>query len=149
MSLVDRLLAMLLLAMPGSVAAAEPLRGPVARIVDGDTFDLAGARIRLWGVDAPEDDQPGGKAATATLARLVDGGAIACERKGRDHARVVARCRLPDGRDVAAELVRSGYAMDYRRYSRGAYADQQKAARAALAGLWADGFVPPWRWRRR
>ena len=44
-----------------SVATAgEPLSGPVAHIVDGDTFDMAGLRIRLWGIDAPEDDQPGG-----------------------------------------------------------------------------------------
>jgi endonuclease YncB( thermonuclease family) len=95
MSLVARFLPELILAvaMPSVLAAVEPLCGPVAHIVDGDTFDMADVRIRLWGIDAPEDDQPGGKAATATLARLVAGVALACERKGRDHARIVARCR--------------------------------------------------------
>jgi endonuclease YncB( thermonuclease family) len=117
------------------------------RIVDGDTFDLGQVRVRLWGIDAPEDDQPGGAEAAAELARIIAGREVYCERKGRDHQRVVARCTV-SGQDIAAQLVRAGFAMDYPRYSAGAYANRQLFARAVSAGLWRERFIPPWEWRR-
>jgi endonuclease YncB( thermonuclease family) len=52
----------------------------------------------------------------------------------------VAVCRV-GGRDIGAELVREGWALDYRRYSGGAYAADQAAARAERAGLWAGEFI--------
>jgi endonuclease YncB( thermonuclease family) len=51
------------------------------------------------------------------------------------------------GRDIGAELVRQGLALDYRHYSGGAYAAEQEAASAERAGLWAGEFIPPWEWR--
>jgi endonuclease YncB( thermonuclease family) len=35
---------------------ADDLTGQ-ASIIDGDTLEIHGTRIRLWGVDAPESDQ--------------------------------------------------------------------------------------------
>ncbi len=45
--------ALLLLTSP---ALAQGITGP-ARVVDGDTIDVAGQRIRLYGIDAPEKNQ--------------------------------------------------------------------------------------------
>ena len=46
-------LALLLLAFP---AFADDLTRP-ARVIDGDTIEVADQRIRLHGIDAPESDQ--------------------------------------------------------------------------------------------
>ena len=35
---------------------ADDLTGQ-ASIIDGDTLEIHGTRIRLWGIDAPESDQ--------------------------------------------------------------------------------------------
>ncbi|MFV2002606.1 MAG: nuclease, partial [Paracoccaceae bacterium] len=39
----------------------------------------------------------------------------------RSHDRLVGTCCLPDGRDIAAELVRQGLALDWARFSGGKY----------------------------
>jgi endonuclease YncB( thermonuclease family) len=45
-------------------------------------------------------------------------------------------------------MVWYGWALDYDRYSHGAYADEQLEAEQAQRGLWSGSFVPPWDWRR-
>jgi endonuclease YncB( thermonuclease family) len=92
-------------------------------VTDGDTLRAGEVRIRLWGIDAPEPGEPGGHAAAAALEALTGGRVLRCEALDRDRwGRVVARCRLPDGRDLACEMVRAGHARDWPRYSGGAYA---------------------------
>jgi hypothetical protein len=91
------------------------LRGAAARIVDGDTFYLEGndRRLRLWGVDAPEKDMPGAAEATEALTNLLAGRTLSCEEMDRDrYARIVARCTLDDGRDIARVLIDIGAARD-------------------------------------
>ncbi|WP_342234606.1 thermonuclease family protein [Inquilinus sp. OTU3971] len=95
--------------------------GQRLHVVDGDTFDLDGERIRIWGVQAPESRDPGGPAATAALKRILVA-PVSCERKYLDrHQRTVAQC-FSDGRDIAAELVLQGHAVDWPYYSGGYYA---------------------------
>lgn len=91
-------------------------------ITDGDTFRCDGSlKIRLWGIDAPERNAPGGLAATRALADLTHGQTLVCRRRGKSYDRVVAQCWV--GRqDVAGELVRRGHAVDLPRFSRGHYA---------------------------
>ena len=126
----------------------------IARVLDGDTIEIANQRIRLWGVDAPEGKQtcldgsrrwPCGRRATQALAGRIDGRSVACEERDRD-GRIIAVCRH-GGRDVNAWLVREGWALAFRRYSR-AYVDEETAAKAARRGLWRGKFVRPWDWRR-
>lgn len=92
-------------------------------VTDGDTLRSGDLRVRLWGIDAPELDERGGSAAKETLIRIVSGQNLICEVKGTDrYRRIVARCELPDGRDIACEMVAAGMARDWPRYSGGAYA---------------------------
>jgi endonuclease YncB( thermonuclease family) len=136
----------------GALSAVEG----VARAIDGDTLELAGERIRLWGIDAPERSQTCrlaaqawrcGQDAAKALARLLEAGPIECEPRDRDrYGRLVARCTAA-GSDIAAVMVRDGWALDFARYSDGAYLADQQVARAARAGLWRGQFVPPWQWR--
>ena len=100
------------------------LEARVSKVLDGDTFTLSGEsrRIRVWGLDAPEWDQRGGSAATATLRSLISGKTLKCNVLDIDrYGRLVGQCFLPDGRDIAAEMIRSGAASEYCRYSRGYY----------------------------
>lgn len=116
---------LLLVSISGARAEAPPaLDAKVSKVVDGDTFTLRGEsrRIRVWGLDAPEWNRPGGAAATAALRGLIAGNRLHCDVLDIDrYGRLVAQCFLPDGRDLAAEMIRSGVATEYCRYSRGFY----------------------------
>jgi len=135
-------------------ALADP-SGP-ARVIDGDTIDISGQRIRLHGIDTPEAKQTCqrealvwlcGAAATKALRELIGGAWVACSQRDKDrYGRVVAVCRA-NGIALNAAMVRSGMALAYRKYSDD-YTGQEGAAKAARRGLWAGQFIPPWEWRR-
>ena len=92
-------------------------------ITDGDTIRDGALRIRIWGIDAPEMDSRRGPLARAHLRDLIDGQPVSCNPVDTDrYGRTVAQCWLPDGRDLACEMVRAGWAVDMPRYSKGAYA---------------------------
>lgn len=96
----------------------------VSKVLDGDTFTLSGEsrRIRVWGLDAPEWNHQGGSTATSTLNSLISGKQLRCAVLDVDqYGRLVAQCLLPNGRDIAAEMIRSGTATEYCRYSGGYY----------------------------
>ena len=136
-------------------AHAETLSGQ-ARIIDGDTFVIAGERIRLDGIDAPETRQTCtrngrrwacGKAATRAVRQLVGRNQVRCEISGRDkYGRAIAAC-FAAGRDLQQELVRQGLALACRKYS-ARYVPDEDAARDEGCGLWSGEFVEPWRWRK-
>jgi len=93
-----------------------------AWVIDGDTIDIGGRRVRLAGIDAPEMDHPYGKNAKWALVNLCKGHEIRAVLDGDlSHDRAVATCYLPDGRDLSAEMVRAGMAIDWPRFSRGKY----------------------------
>lgn len=90
-------------------------------ITDGDTFRCDGnLKIRLWGIDAPERNAPGGLQATKALANITAGQTLVCKRRGKSYDRIVAQCWIGQ-RDVAAQLVRQGHAVDLPKFSRGYY----------------------------
>jgi endonuclease YncB( thermonuclease family) len=144
----------LLLATACARAAAE-LVGP-AKVLDGDTLDVQGRRVRLHGIDAPEGDQSCtdgagrsyrcGDRARAALAGRVRGKSVRCEPRDRDpHGRMVAVCFV-GSENVNRWLVEQGLALAYRHYSRD-YVDAEEAARDAGRGMWAGSFVTPWKHR--
>jgi len=93
-----------------------------AWVIDGDTIDINGTRIRLAGIDAPEMDHPYGKSAKWALANLCKGQEVRAVFEGdMSHDRTVATCYLPDGRDLSAELVQAGLAIDWPKFSGGKY----------------------------
>ena len=93
-------------------------------VIDGDTVEINGTRIRLAGIDAPELEDPYGKVARAALIRLCRGVTVRAVTEGQQsYNRLVATCFLPDGRDLSAEMVRMGMALDWSGFSRGKYRD--------------------------
>ncbi len=106
--------------------AKEPAQRDViqghAHVVDGDTVTIQKTQIRLFGIDAPELSHPYGKKAKWELVSLCKGQVIRAEILERDaHGRTVALCTLPDGRDLSAEMVKAGLAIDWPKYSGGKY----------------------------
>lgn len=108
----------------GSAQAEVPrrhLNGP-AYVVDGDTIVIRNTQIRLFGVDAPELNHPYGQNAKWAMFNLCRGQAVLAEILATDvHGRTVARCYLPDGRDLSAEIVKQELALDWPKYSGGIY----------------------------
>ncbi len=93
-----------------------------AWIIDGDTIRIKKTDIRLAGIDAPEVEDPFGQKAKSAMIKLCWGKVITAHLTGEmSYHRVVAVCRLPDGRDLAAELVRQGLAIDWPKFSGGRY----------------------------
>lgn len=121
--------------------------------MDGDTLDLAGTRVRLAGIDAPELHQdcqrdgrpwPCGVAARQALAALLRQGAVSCASSERDvYGRPVARCRIGD-MDLSEHMVREELAVAYREP---AFATAEAEARGARRGIWAGTFTAPADWR--
>ena len=93
-------------------------------VTDGDTLRSNGVGVRLWGINAAEKDEPGGRAARRALRRVTNGQKLTCEPVGADsYRRILARCATPDGRDIACTMVRQGFARDWPKFSGGYYAD--------------------------
>ena len=150
------LLVMLLAATVLSAGEATAQISGRATVIDGDSLEVGGRSIRLFGIDAPESGQecrragrhwPCGAEATRRLAALVGGARLVCtQRDIDDFDRVVAVCRR-GGTDLGAEMVRTGFALAYRQYSR-EYVDEEAQARGARRGVWVGEFTRPWQWRR-
>ncbi len=137
---------------------AKVVSGP-ARIVDGDTIEVAGERIRLEGIDTPEPGQTCprkwvgtwkcGRAATRALNKLIAGRTVRCESTGRgERDRLIGKCFV-NGQDINAHMVSNGYAWAFVKYST-SYVAEENTARAAKLGIWSGPKAQPaWEYRRR
>ena len=128
-----------------------------AWVIDGDTVVISGTHIRLDGIDAPETDQictdangkpwACGRIATRELRGFIRGGDLTCDKRATDrYQRMIAVCKLPDGTDVNAWLVRQGWALATGFIK--TYESEQDEAEAAKRGIWTGSFTQPWKWRQ-
>ena len=128
-----------------------------AYVTDGDGIKVAGYRVRLAALDAPEWNQPAkhhygfwfnhGKRVKGALIREIGGRRVQVQTEGFDrYGRVLGTvsCR---GHDVGEWLVRSGHAIacfDSR------YQDAESAAKSERRGMWGyKEAYDPRAWRRR
>jgi len=113
----------------------------VASVVDGDTIEIHGQRIRLSGFDTPESGKRCGdtnvyQSASLALSDFNRATSVTCTPTGTDqYDRVTATCSV-GGTDLGDYVVSQGWGRDWPRYSNGAYADEEAAARAGRRGLW-------------
>ena len=124
-----------------------------ATIIDGDTVRIAGKRIRLKGIDAPEIKQlcrldqssvQCGHQSRTALADKIGSAAIRCEISGTDkYERALGTCFLGTV-DLNQWMVEQGWAVSY-----GAYQTEEQEARKNRRGIWASTFEAPRNWRRQ
>ena len=133
-----------------------------AKVTDGDTIVINDIRIRFTGSDAPESyffgktqtclDGKGrewecGNAATQKLKELINNQTVRCTDEGQDrYGRTLGICYV-GAMDLQAEMVKSGMAVAYLRYS-DRYEKEQNYAKKVKAGMWAGEFKQPEVWRR-
>ena len=154
MSRTIKYLTILLLASPAAIGA-EVMAGR-AFVIDGDTIEIHGQRIRLHGIDAPESGQSCtvlgkrsrcGREAAIALSNKIGNHAVQCEKKDIDrYKRIVAVCRA-GGENLNAWMVGEGWALAYRRYSPDYIMQEDNASRSKV-GIWQGEFIAPWDWRR-
>ncbi len=156
-SLVVSLAAVWLLAMTGQPALAEMTGRP--KVIDGDTIELQGQAIRLYGIDAPELGQACmieertydcGMVARTALLDLTAGVAVTCKAVPAEPGRTAedgrpGRC-FAQGYDLSEGMAYTGWALALREVSE-RYLVFEERAQAAGRGLWKGRFVTPWDWR--
>ena len=157
------LLAALMASPPfATLHALEADRPARAIVISGDTIDIDGQRLRLFGIDAPEPSQWCGDEsdiayrcgweATFFLAEIFEGRTVECvDTEAYQNFQRAVRCYFEDEErdriDINATMVRAGHALAYRRYS-DEFAEHEQTARAARRGMWRGAFQAPWDWRR-
>jgi endonuclease YncB( thermonuclease family) len=147
-------LALTLLTPPAPAFGIDAVRR--FTVTDGDSLLVAGERIRLHGIDAPEQAQsctaPDGRAwacgkwATDHLRAITRGARLSCTRLDTDrYGRTLARCFV-DGQDLAEQMVAAGAAVAFTKYATD-YVTTERAAKRAKLGLWSGRFDRPDDWR--
>lgn len=129
----------------------------VSQVLDGDgvMIQTSGGTfvVRLYGCDAPERNQKGGRAAFEALRSMTHQKRFTFERHERDkYGRLVADLKFEDGRRVSVEMVKAGHAWWYKRFAFGdaELREAEEQARRDRRGLWKEeNPTPPWNWRRR
>jgi len=143
------------LAVCGAAFAADVIG--LASVIDGDTVEIHGTRIRIFGIDAPESDQlcrneeselyRCGQKASNALFDFIARRPLECVEVDRDrYNRSVAVCSV-GATDITDWLVRNGLALDWPQYSKGDYADAQAEAKREQRGMWGGSFKEPWNYR--
>ena len=147
---------LILAGMVVGVAYARDISG-VASVIDGDTLEIHGERIRLYGIDAPESSQRCyrsdgeawrcGQRAAEELSQLAGRHTVLCQSDEDDrYGRAIAVCFVRST-DINGAMVAAGYAVAYRYYSE-RYVGPEQEAKAEERGVWSSRFVMPWEYRR-
>tara|TARA_B100001540_G_C15659759_1_gene574986 strand:+ start:306 stop:773 length:468 start_codon:yes stop_codon:yes gene_type:complete len=130
----------------------------ILKIIDGDTIHIGKIKYRLYGIDAPEIKQECkrnnkkylcGVEATKFLQSLIkDNESVSCVNKKIDrYKRIVAVCYYLN-EDLSKLMVRNGWAIAYRRYSKD-YVDDENYAKENKLGIWKGQFIEPYKWRKK
>ena len=129
----------------------------VPSIIDGDTIKILNKRIRFYGIDTPEKKQiciknskeySCGEEATYALKRKIGGKSVICKVQDKldRYKRYIGVCFLEDA-DLNKWMVKNGYAVAYRRYSKD-YIEDENYAKKNKIGLWSGSFIHPEKWRK-
>ncbi len=134
--------------------AADIIAGP-ARVIDGDTIEVDGVHVRLFGIDAPEKKQPFGEKAKTNLSTLAYNRTAEADCRKTDRYRRKVCVVFVGNKDVGLEQIKVGMAWWYQQYSkeqsrqeRSDYEQAESLAKRHRYGLWSGpNPTPPWEWR--
>ena len=127
------------------------------KIIDGDTIILNSEKIRFYGIDTPEikqtcidnygNDYSCGVKAKLELEKIIGSRKVSCIKKTKDrYKRSISICYV-DKNDINSLMVKRGWALAYRKYSK-KYVKDEAIAKLNNAGMWSGKFMAPWKWRR-
>ena len=127
-----------------------------AKVIDGDTIHIGNNKIRLHGIDAPEQKQTCnfegnewncGKDATFFLSNLINKQSVSCRVNDIDqYKRLVAVCFI-DNVNINQQMVISGWAIAYRFYSKD-FIKEEEIAKKNKVGIWRGTFEEPYIYRK-
>lgn len=148
--------------MAATAAMAQPpkvleeISGKVVAVIDGDSLTLqrpdeTKITVRLEGIDAPEGKQAYGEKSKEALAALVLSKDVTVRKTGQDKGGRTLGIVLAGGEDINLQLVESGSAWHFKKYSKDKLlAEAEERARAGKKGLWAgEDVIAPWEYRAR
>ena len=160
-----RIIITLLVLLSNSIA--EEISG-IPKVVDGDTVHIDNYKFRLEGIDAPEmrqqckkesfkisffigftfyKDYSCGKVSKEKLITKIDTTEIKCISSSKDrYKRYIATC-YKGKTNLNQWMVRNGFAIAYRRYSK-TYVSDEEFAKENKLGLWKGKFMEPEKWRK-
>lgn len=135
---------------PLASLVGKTIQGRVTAVADGDTLDIVPAgetlaiRVRVFGIDAPERGEPFAEQSRNRARVLAFDKTVQLTGVSVDtYNRLVARVRVGDV-DLAIDLLSSGLACHYRRYStERQQADAEAAARSRALGFWSPAYAKP------
>ncbi len=144
--------------LPPAVSELASFSALLDYVADGDSFVVRknGSKlsIRLWGIDAPEFDQPYSQASKNTLKRLLSGEYMQVIPKDIDkYGRIVAVVNIGN-LSVNSALVASGSAWVHAYYCKepicAYWYELEEKARNDKSGLWrGDNVIEPWVWKMK
>ena len=137
----------------------------VPKVIDGDTIHIKSYKIRLEGIDAPEmrqkckksylqiiflnfqKDYYCGQISKKKLIQKIGNEPVKCILSGKDrYKRYLGKC-LKGKINLNRWMVRNGYAIAYRKYSK-LYILDENYAREEKLGMWKGSFIKPEKWRK-
>ena len=150
-----------------SNSIAEEISG-IPKVVDGDTIHINNYKFRLEGIDAPEmrqqckkeslkisfligftfyKDYSCGRFSKEKLITKINTSEIKCISSSKDrYKRYIATC-FKGKTNLNQWMVRNGFAIAYRRYSK-KYVPDEAFAKENKLGLWQGKFMEPEKWRK-
>ena len=160
-----RIIIIFLVMLPNSIA--EEISG-IPKVVDGDTIHINSYKFRLEGIDAPEmrqkckkesfkisfligftfyKDYSCGRVSKEKLITEINTSEIKCISSSKDrYKRYIATC-YKGKTNLNQWMVRNGFAIAYRRYSK-KYVPDEVFAKENKLGLWQGKFTEPEKWRK-
>ena len=160
-----RIIITLLVLLSNSIA--EEISG-IPKVVDGDTVHIDNYKLRLEGIDAPEmrqqckkesfkisffigltfyKDYSCGRVSKEKLITKIDTTEIKCISSSKDkYKRYIATC-YKGKTNLNQWMVRNGFAIAYRRYSK-TYVSDEEFAKENKLGIWKGKFMEPEKWRK-
>ncbi|WP_333863606.1 thermonuclease family protein [Sphingobacterium sp.] len=135
---------------------SQTLKGKVIRIADGDTITILDSnksqiRIRLYGIDCPENGQDFGNVAKKYTSELCFAKTISVGIKDRDqYGRIVGIVWTEDSINVNLASLKEGLAWHYKHFDHSdEFAQAEYLAKLEKRGLWKQpNAIPPWEFRR-
>ena len=147
----------LLFLLVGTLVFGKTLVGKVVKVYDGDTLtmlvDGQKEKIRFYGIDAPEHDQPYGIESRDFVRSKVMGKEIRLEVVNTDkYGRNIGKIYYNGNRYLNLESVKGGYSWWYEYFARNEhkFESAEKSARRYKKGLWkGKNPINPYEWRKK